>query len=101
MKKENLMKFAISSDYINKPYSFYTPTLSLSQVSRNAAKISYLALPIITSCFVNMASAGIVSYTACIASCETMAAAAAPGLAAYTFAACQASCVWLLSPSCP
>lgn len=74
---------------------------TISQITRNMIKISYLALPVVASSMLATCSAGLVSYTACLATCPAMAAMAPPPLFAYTFETCMASCSWLLSPTSP
>ena len=86
----------ISAIYANNKY-----LISINQVSRNMVKISCLAIPIICSCVLNTASAGLASYTACISTCTAMAAMATTLPFAYTFESCMASCSWMLSPACP
>jgi len=80
----------------NLSLSTYIPTIE--QVTNN---ISGVALPIIAIASIPMAYAGPISYTACVATCNAMAAAAAPGLSYYTFKACIASCWWSGGPGCP
>lgn len=75
--------------------------LLVYQINRNLAKVSYLALAIIASSMLSIAHGGLVSYTACIATCPAMAAASPPGLFQYTFEACMTACNWMLSPTCP
>lgn len=74
---------------------------STRQMISNGAAISKIALPAIAMATVPLASAGLASYTACVATCPAMAAMAPPGLFAFTFESCLASCNWLLSPACP
>ena len=72
-----------------------------NQMIKNGVKISKTALPIIALSTIPIAAAGMVSYTACIATCPAMAAMAPPGLFAFTFESCLASCSYMLSPACP
>jgi hypothetical protein len=74
---------------------------SPSQIMRNGVAISKIALPAIAIATLPLASAGLASYTACVATCPAMAAMAPPGLFAFTFESCMLSCNWMLSPTCP
>lgn len=80
----------------NLSLSTYIP--SLGQITNN---ISRIALPIIAIAAIPIAYAGPISYAACVATCNTMASVAAPGLSYYTFKACVASCWWSGGPGCP
>lgn len=71
------------------------------QLRNNICRISKVALPLLLISSLPIANAGVVSYTACIATCPALAAAAPPGLFQYTFESCMIACNWMLSPTCP
>lgn len=71
------------------------------QIGNNICRVSKIALPLLLAYGLPQVTAGIVSYTACIATCPAMAAAAVPGLFQYTFEACMIACNWMLSPTSP
>lgn len=83
------------------PISFHTPQHMVSNIIHNISKIPAVALPVIALAAIPIAYAGPISYAACVATCNTMASVAAPGLSYYTFKACMASCWWSGGPGCP
>lgn len=70
-------------------------------IGSNFCKISKVALSLLLVSSLPIANAGLASYTVCIATCGSMAAAAPPGLFQYTFESCMVGCSWMLSPNCP
>jgi hypothetical protein len=82
---------ASTSDFIQKSI----------QIGNNICRVSKIALPLLLAYSLPQASAGIVSYTACVATCPAMAAAAPLGFFQYTFETCISTCHWMLSPTCP